>query len=844
MAIFQGEDMVDVTTPDGRTLTLPRSIVPTSMLPQQQIGQAPPGFADEPIATGPAETPSVTGGQLPTPDVQVPSTAPAPAQPDYQAGVVDNSQGLAGVAKSNKAYEQQQKQQAAQAASPQGKFDAAQGQQAQANQSVADALLSQEHVDEATSRLVADVVSARRGKLDEIDAKKQIDMQSIADAQDKKMGEVVSQRKKIADTKIDRKADHPIALAISAALVGLGEAMQGQKITSGQIITDAIDRKVAAQMADLDQMAKVYGMTKDELADLKDKSKNKLEFWNMMAAGEADKATRQIEELTARSASDKIKANAQREIAALQQYAADKTMESVRWGNEYNQRDAHQKQQIGLGYANLAESRRATDLNAQLKREDMALDMEKYLAGLKAKGDEESFKIQAKQAEEVGKRGVTDANGELLLTSEGRAKMAEAQKLQDESDALEASSGNDPMRKSIASDKVALMRQKAAMLRGDARNNNAVLAHTDTQNVAVSSMIASGQTTVQLIDQIKTLANEVGRGTIQRTEGQAQLQALFKQLAPNLKEAWQLGAWDKGSAKLVEEIIGADPSSDWSAGALGMLYTRAMFENPKSFTSRLDSVADQLENRVRNTVVNLGAKIDPKDKILGRSPPAEFSPSAAKLTQAPSGTELQKNAEQTGVVAKTARAVGYPFSPSHAQEAEQAQSTKYLGLSKAQEAPFEERLQAYKKGDPKAGDDIIRMTAEIAKTRPDLAVPVLQNLQQYASKLYPAARAAIPKDSETEQVISQQEINRIGVSDIKSELLAPQVLSSVGKDGNVEDVEGLKELGRRAAMLKDPSAGPLQKQQAQIAAQALADILQRKTINKSSPAGSVFRGGR
>ena len=38
MALFQGEEMVDVTTPDGRTLTLPRSLVPQSMMPQQQLG--------------------------------------------------------------------------------------------------------------------------------------------------------------------------------------------------------------------------------------------------------------------------------------------------------------------------------------------------------------------------------------------------------------------------------------------------------------------------------------------------------------------------------------------------------------------------------------------------------------------------------------------------------------------------------------------------------------------------------------------------------------------------------------------------------------------------------------
>ena len=140
MAIFQGEELVDVQTPDGRTLKLPRSLVPASMLPQQAPAQAigaapgvpnaaPQGFTDETAYNaGPPMPESVTGGALPTEDVQqLPNVQPAPPQ-DYNLGTVDTKK-LEGQRKQQVAQQAKAaKAQAAYASSPQGQQAQASGQ--------------------------------------------------------------------------------------------------------------------------------------------------------------------------------------------------------------------------------------------------------------------------------------------------------------------------------------------------------------------------------------------------------------------------------------------------------------------------------------------------------------------------------------------------------------------------------------------------------------------------------------------------------------------------------------------------------------------------------------------
>lgn len=836
MAIYEGEEMVPVTTPDGRTISVPRSL--SGMAPQQQI-MAPPGPGvpgAPPMGSAPINMPSVP---VEEPDMfaeRAPGEAPPTGIVEMGDPEVTPVKMMAPeVIRANpQRMNKMRKQQAAQAASPQGQIGAARGEQQAAVKDQVDAITAMSDVDAATDDLVHGALVERNAALTKAENDRNAEMAARAAEQEKKMNEVVGLRKKIEGTKIDRKADHPILAAIFAALAGIGSAMKGEKVDTLEILNNALDRKVAAQQADLDQMGKIYGMTKEEIEMLKEKSKNRLEFHNAMIAAETNKAIRTIEEFTARSASEKTRANGQMLIAGLRERAADKTMEATRWGLEYDQRAKAEQNQNSRFYSDLGFRKKQHADSMQIRREEIAADMAKALANTKATGSVEEYKMQLEAAKEARQFGVRDMNGDLYLSPQGRAKMEEAKALEAEAEKLSANP--DVMARSIASDKIRAMRDKAAVLRGQASTFDTVKAHNETEAVAVSNMISSGQSVVQLIDDIKQISDKAGRGLISRDQAQVELKAKFNLMKPGLKEAWGLGAWDKGAGGLVESIIGADPSSDWNAGVLGMVVAKKMYENPKSFQEGLDSVAKDLESKAKNKLVGIGAKFGTDETVLQRATAPVISDSAAALSGTRSGTELSKNAEQVGVVGKAARAVGYPFSPSHAEEAANAQSVRYVGLSKDQEAPFEERLQAYKKGDKRAGDELVALVSEAAKSgRADQAIPLLHNLRDHAPKtLYQAARAALPKDSDVDKQMAYEENMQIAPAVTPPGMLFQQVLGSIKADGTVGDTSGMAEIVKLST-----NPGPHQEQ----AKKAFAEIVKQSGHNKSLPRGSIFNKG-
>ncbi len=837
MALLQGEDMVDVTTPDGRTLTLPRSIVPASMLPQINTAPAPSALPGMPLSVPAQETAQPVLAQpvdepLADPDVVMSDASVVEMGEPQTRSVTQKTlakEQAVSVAKAKKT----EKAQAAYNATPQGQLAGVQNEQGAAKQDQAQALLGVADLEAAEQDAISAAKTERNKQIDELFMKRADEATKNAEAEDTKLNDVMRLRKKIEGTKIDRSADHPIILAIMAGLAGLGSAMNGGKVDTLDTIYRVIDRKVDAQTADLDQMAKVYGMSKEDLALLKDKSKSRLEFHNAMIAAETEKAVRHIEELTARSASEKTRANAKGLIADLRARAADKTMEATRWGLEFDQKDKHQKQQIGLGHANLAESRRHNRAEEQLKREDMYLDYQKALAADRAKGDELTFKARIEAEKETRQVGIKGVDNDYLLTPTGRAKMARAAQLEAEIKQIEANP--DPMARSIASERVAMMRQQASVLRGDARSFDTVKARSDTQAGDMSKKYAAAQTMMDTVDEITMLYDQAGRGFITKSKLQEELQAKVGLLSVAAKDAWQLGAWDKGSAALVHGIIGQDPTTELNVGVIGAMMNQQAIKDPEGFKNRLKAVTLKLDQDVRQQIIKNTTWDGQGDLFTRKTAGTTGTPvdkASQGFSQGRSGVELQKNAEQAGTVAQVGRKVGYPFSPSHAEEAEQSQSLKYHGLSKDQEPEFEQLLRAHKSGDKAAGDQLIGMAGAAAQNRPDLAIPLLHNLREHAPTLYTAARAAVPKGGEVDTQMDMEENNRIGSSTTATPILASTVLNTMDSTGKVTDVEGMRELTRRAGA-KDL-----------MARKALLDIVNQSGKLKTLPQGSVFRGGK
>ena len=807
MALFQGEEMINVTTPDGRTLTLPRSIVPANMMPQQIAPGGPPAGAFGVPAQQPAQ------------EAPAPAYMPPPENPAADPNVVEGGSSVVemGEPETRRVTQQQlrkeqeslqaqqmkaQKQAAARAATPAGKIEGAQAAQDQATQGEAQAVFSAADLEAAEQEVIGDAVTKRNEQLDKRALEKVAALNAVVAEEDAKRDEVAGWRKKIAGTKIDRSADHPIMLAISAALVGLGQAMNGEKITSYDVITNAIDRKVAAQESDLDRMGKIYGMTKDELDELKQKKQSTLEFHNMMIAAETDKAVRHIEEITARSASEKTKANAKVLIAQLQTRAADKAAEAMRWGLEFDQRDKHQKQQMQLGWANHGESVRHNKAGEQFDREKAYLDYQKALAADKAAGDKATFEARMKSMDEVEKRGIKGMGGEYLLTPEGRAKMEQATKLEEEAKALRGTGAMTPAQQGRAD----LLEQKAAVLRGDANSFDVVKARSDTQAGELSKKYAAAQGMLDVIDEINSVYTDVGRQVLGRDAAQQKLQSLYKLLNVKGKDAWQLGAWDKGSATLSKDIFGDDPSA-WAAKTLAYAASGGTLgDDPSGFRDRLEAVARDAQNTVGlEYQTNTSWRGAPPD-LFTRKKDAVVSESAKQLSQGRSGTEIEKNADETGVVGQAARR-GYQVTtdmnaPSVGEEAEgAASSAKYPGMSRAQEAPYEDLMRKYKAGGPegkRAAEEIVATVAQAAAKRPDFIVPLLHNLREHAPQLYTAARAAVPKNSQVDEQMTYEEQARIGTAGEAPDMLGATVLNSIKDDGTVGDIEGYRELARRA----------------------------------------------
>lgn len=853
MALFEGEEMVDVTTPDGRTISVPRSIANMSTV--QQI--APGGPITSPQSGGPVTTPGEIPGGFTAPTFETPQGNPyegpqvAPGTGVVETGepeVTPVSMMPEMYVKARPAVMKRLKKDAAdRAASPQGKLDAAQDQQIGAANAQAEAAVGMADVEAAEQDVLADAKEERNRQIDEMFAKRATGMQQAADEQEAVTQRVNTVRTKIANFKVDREHDSKTMASIGMILAALGTAINNTTYKRSdenpalKIYYEAIDRKVAGQMADLDQMGKIYGLTKDELDIHKEKSKSTLEYWNTMVAGETEKSIRIVEAVTARSASAKTKANAQMFIAQLQERVAEKTLAATQWGIDFDQKDKHQKAQIRAQNYATSVTDRHYKAEEQLTREKIYADKIAALAALKQSGDAEAQKSFMAASKDVDELGVTGADSKFLLTAEGRAMKDQAAKLDAEADALEANP--DAMARSVASNQIAMRRQKAAELRGNADVYGVAKFRNSTVAKNVVDTYAAGQAMIDVIDDIRLM--EAGRGLVGHTVDQQELSAKYQLLAVKGKAAFALGAWDKGTAVLSKNIYGEDPSK-WSAETLRGYVSDVLGTDPEGYKTRLNAVATDIENSTRLQIQKHAVKWDGKDKLFTRKKAQDTNSTTRKasaaLTQAPGGADVIRVPVKTGSdqANEELRGRGYDIPKSISEQARDeamnsGQSAKYPGLSKAQEAPFDTLLVEYKNGNKAAGDALVAKVVNEAERRPDLALPLLRTLKEHAPALGAAARVALPKDSKADKQMTLEDHNEIARAPAPPHEMATMIIATMNDDGTVTADAEYRALGTRAG------AGD------QAAKQALADIWaagSKRKQDRQLPKRSVFRGGR
>lgn len=322
----------------------------------------------------------------------------------------------------------------------------------------------------------AEDVAARRLEEQRAEVAKR---QSVADAD---AAALRAQVTKIANTKIDRTADHPILSAVGIALATLGTAMQNRDAALAAAFRGqpapapvenpglkafyaSIDRKVAAQMQDLDQQRGVASLLGTVADQSKTAVQDRLVQMNTMRAGYLEQGKLHIDTIAKQTESPIIKENAAIAKADVDREIAD-TMGTAQ-SRVQAQRDA-------AAARAQAAKQHADTIGVQLRGQNLQNDQ--FYANLKAQQEEKMAAVaermlekgdaaSAKRAKDAVDLAIYDPRSdETLLDPNGRKKFSDADRFE-----AAARQTDDP---ALAQKQ----RKYAADLRDSARINDSVKA--------------------------------------------------------------------------------------------------------------------------------------------------------------------------------------------------------------------------------------------------------------------------------------------------------------------------------------------------------------------------------
>lgn len=837
MALYSGEETVSVTTPDGRTLDVPKSVANQLLLPQpdtQAIGQGgvdpigPPGSPPNALPmpeTGPLPTPppdAQAGGMVPGQDAMgnptlspgesyAPPPTPAP-QPDFaveapQMPAKPQGGKPAPAARPPTAI---QKVQAA--------GDAARDAQSQAE-------IDQANIEAAGQWMVGNAFEKRNAEIDKLMAKKAADEAAGQQEQAKKVSELEAMKTKIAGTKIDRNADHPILSGLMIMLGGIGTAWNKQDMNQNPAwlaFNATLDRKVAGQQADLDQLNKLYGMTKEEVQTIREKWTDRRAMHQALVAAETEKSARHIEEITARTNSEAVKQNGIKLAAAIRERGTVAAMDAVKFQMDFDQKDKHQKQQLGYQYSVLGETKRKNAADEQLEREKMFADVTKSLAAEKARGGEAAFKARqelVKTNEERGLRNVNRKPGdaEYLLTGRGRQMLDQAAALESQAQAASLVPGG-------AANAQAL-RNQASLLRGDAQTDEVIRARDTAGAKGISDKYAAAQQLGDMLDGMKSLADKNGKAYFSSNEGQATLKSQQVEFLMALKDAWALGVLSKSDMTTLQKAMGGDPVDGWTAGNMADKIGLKLGTDPDAWQAAVGSLVKGSQDRV---VLDLRANSNfagsAEDIFAGRKPQDKAATDAAAgILKDKTPGEVAAGERNVGTGRKALNAVADIGSnikegfvgnalgntdsraERNAKTAENSGSVTHAGLTPGQAASFDSLTARAKSNDPKKAETARnQIFAVVGGNRPDVAQSVLSNLRDKDPGLYAQAIKHV-RDPQILEVVdawqAQDAQPKIDMAQgaAKNVVVGTQDNRTLGQQATVGMDDAYSELARRAA---------------------------------------------
>lgn len=618
MAMF-GDDVAPYTTPDGRTVTLPSQLADQfqGLTPagQQSIGPAPGTRPPVDEVAGPGQPPAPPPGNAPP---ELPSGGNPQFPPSAQAGLAEmtpkptpaDAASAAVVSPSQVPDAGKPNRNAGPVASPSEARDAGppnrdtptQAQLLKYNE--ADRVAGESAALGQSASAVQQAGAAEADKLQKIGdfqsqvvtesqrqlAERQQKAQNIEAARQKELDSILAEGKSIRDTKIDRKADHPILNAIAIILGGIGQAFSHNGRNLGaEAVHAQIERKVAGQMQDLEKRRQGLAAMRDQFGLQREADKDILATADAHRIAYLDDAVRQTTAMANQLESPVAKANAQKLIADLGQ----KKQEII--GNASDriyaklQAEQARKDRLANEAASRAVAIRGQNLEDKRFYYGQAQQEREHMATLSAQLLERGDKLAAERAKRTAELGIFDpSTGNAILTPAGNAKMAQADQLE-----AQARREQDPS-------KARAILDNAQQLRDSANTNDAALGRT-AEGAKDATRILSAVTNVQKnID----AASEMLKGGPSAFNKEAWVK--ITDYLEGVKTNYAQIMGDKISVKMLEaidQITGINPNDDSLWGGGGLFERTA---NKGKALSALDTISSQMKSTASTTLLANG----------------------------------------------------------------------------------------------------------------------------------------------------------------------------------------------------------------------------------------------
>jgi len=741
MALF-GDSMVDVTTPDGRRITVPQQLA--QAFPGLQPYAPPPEVAQPPALPVAPPPPTFTPqdqqdlGKLtaaPPPDASgAPVTMPSQSPPQGPGGprgpVATPAQATdAGRPNTPGPMTNDQLAKIGTAGAYNASVTAQQGERA-AVQRQGEALANQ-----ATA--VGKVMEAADRHADELLAERARVAQENAAALQAKTEEYQRNAKAVADTKIDRSVDHPVLAALSSALIGIGQAMAGQPIDAMGAVYKAIDRKVAAQMQDLDQKRANLGLQRDALGMQREAGRDRLAEMDTLRLGYIEQAKRQVETIKQQTTSDVVRANADVALANLDQKAADTLGTAVHREQQKREAEANRKQQLLMHQQTVGVQIRGQNLEQKRFESQLEFQKQKEIDEVATKIATAKGLQKSEVEKKIAEQGVVDpSTGSLILTPEGQKKFADAEKAE-----AAARAAKDPAQ-------AQKLNEYAGQLRDSARIND----------VAFGVNKESAQEAMKVLKNTQNLTNDIDTA---------------KQMLEKGPDAWNREEWAQLKVGLqnVKINYATTIGERLSVRALEALDDVLSVDTDSIFSRSVD------KGKALAALKTLNAELIQKGNVAlrGAGIKTTWSPATAvkaeQLGSEKTAQELSEDA-RPGALTRAAEHILRPFGSGADERIQAPQDAALEEANARRSAPSkafpegrtsdyglapdtDEKIRALvsqsaKVGHEKYADIIGKLRAPLEGDRPSLAIGVAKLIRDTDPKLFADIMSSLPEATRNE----------------------------------------------------------------------------------------------